>query len=163
MVELLRRRAIWFPVVLTAAVVVGCGGLDFGGPPVTTTTPTDAQIARCREVMYINPALEIEPLGFHLRPSLDDEIRFKFIAKTDDPSQLFDPAQVDAAKFAPKRDLYGLECPAPEKWWDVSARPLSGGNFSVPPPKAQGTWGLNVGYFKNDDGTLTVYVCWSEA
>lgn len=145
------------------AAFVGCQ-TDFLGHPASTstTTPTPAEIQRCRDVMYINPAVKIEPLGFFLQPGMDDIIRFKFVAQTNDPALVFDSAHVDAKKFGPDVRLSALEPGAAEKWWDVSKQTLTGGNFSVPPPKSSGTRGLNIGYTKNADGTLTVYVLWHE-
>lgn len=154
----MRRLA---PIILF--LFAGCGYwfLDYGDA-VSTTNPSAEQIAYCRKVMYINPTLDIEPLGFHLQPGMDDMIRLKFVAKTSDPAQLFDPAQVDATKFSTSFNLWALDPHALDNWWDVSSQKLSGGNFSVPPPKAQGGRGLNVGYFHNGDGTMTVYVLWHE-
>jgi predicted small secreted protein len=149
--------------LLICLLLAGCQ-TDFtgSGPDVSTTTPTKEQVVFCRQVMYINPDLEIEPLGYHLHSGMDDVIRFKFSAKTDDPAQLFDKTQVDSAKFAADFQVSALNPQATEVWWDVSSKKLSGGNFSVPPPNAAGTRGLNIGYCKNDDGTVTVYVLWHE-
>lgn len=145
------------------AAFVGCQ-TDFLGYPasICTTTPTTAQIQYCRDVMYLNPAVKIEPLGFFLKPGMDDVIRFKFVAKTNDPALVFDATHVDSKKFGPDFRLSALEPGAADKWWDVSKQTLTGGNFSVPPPKSSGTRGLNIGYTKNADGTLTVYVLWHE-
>lgn len=145
------------------AAFVGCQ-TDFLGYPASTstTTPTPAQIHYCREVMYINPAVKIEPLGFFLQPGIDDVIRFKFVAQTDDPALVFDATHVDSKKFDRNLRLSALESGAADKWWDVSKQTLTGGSFSVPPPKSSGTRGLNIGYTRNADGTLTVYVLWHE-
>ena len=151
------------PIVMTCLFLAGCQ-TDFTGygDAVRTTSPTAAQIAYCRDVMYINPELDIEPLGYFLQPGMDDVIRFKFTAKTDDPSLLFDDSQVDASKFSSNFSVSALDPKATDMWWDISSQTLSGGNFSVPPPKSKGTRGLSIGYVKNDDGTLTVYVLWHE-
>jgi hypothetical protein len=132
------------------------------GNPLSTTSPTAEQVAYCRDVMYINPELDIEPLGYFLQPGMDDLIRFKFTAKTDDPSLLFDDSQVDSTAFSPDFYVSALDPTTSEKWWDISSQTLSGGNFTVPPPKSSGTRGLNIGFVKNDNGTLTVYVLWHE-
>ena len=42
--------------------------------------------------MYINPVFDIMPLGYAIETGMDDVIRFKFVAKTNDPSTLFDLA-----------------------------------------------------------------------
>ena len=147
-----------------ALVLAGCGitVTSGGGSDVSTTTPNNEQIAKCREVMYINPKLDIKPLGYAIETGMDDVIRFKFIATTDDPSLLFNKTQVDATKFAANFNPSSLHPKAAETWWDLSSKTLSGANFSVPPPNAQGTRGLNIAYVKNDDNTLTVYVLWHE-
>ncbi len=50
--------------------------------------------AKCKslDVMYINPVFDIMPLGYAIETGMDDVIRFKFVAKTNDPSTLFDLA-----------------------------------------------------------------------
>ena len=143
-------------ILILVCAVTGCQ-TDY-----STTTPTKEQIQYCREVMYLNPDVEITPLGFFLQPGMDDTIRFKFIAQTNDPSKLFDGTHVDSTQFKTDFHVYALQPDAPEKWWDVSAQSLTGENFSVPPPNSTGTRGLNIGYIKNADGTLTVYVLWHE-
>lgn len=151
---------------LTFSLLAGLAGcsFDFTDPnaDVTTTSPTIAQVTYCRDVMYINPELEIDPVGYSIETGMDDVIRFKFIAKTDDPSILFDPSRVDTKKFADDFTLSTLNPQAPETWWDLSSQKLTGANFTVPPPDSKGARGLNIAYAKNDDGTLTVYVLWYE-
>jgi len=66
--------------------------------------------------MYINPEIDINPLGYAIETGIDDAIRFKFMATTDDPATLFDSAQVDATKFAPNFNPYALHPNAPETW-----------------------------------------------
>ena len=91
-----------YAILMTCLAITGCQADFLGyGDDVCTTTPTKEQIAYCRHVMYINPGLEIGRLGYCLQPGLDDVIRFKFIAKTDDPSLLFDKSQVDSTRFSP--------------------------------------------------------------
>ena len=114
-------------------VVTGCG-VTVTTNDVSTTTPSKEQAARCRDVMYINPELDITPLGYAIETGMDDVIRFKFVAKTDNPSSLFDSAQVDATRFADNFNPYALH---PEAWWDLSSKSLSGANFSVPPPNSK--------------------------
>jgi hypothetical protein len=150
-------------ISLGVLLLAGCGiTVTTGGGDVSTTTPSNEQIAKCRDVMYINPEIDIKPLGYAIETGMDDEIRFKFIAITDDPSALFDTAQVDATKFSANFNPSSLRPQASETWWDLSSKKLSGANFSVPPPNSQGTRGLNVAYAKNDEKTLTVYVLWHE-
>lgn len=112
--------------------------------------------------MYINPELEIRPLGFHHQPGRDDVIRFKFAAMTDDPSELFDSSQVDHSAFSRDFGVYALDPKASDPWWDLAGGDLAGGNFSAPPPHSTGSCGLNIGYTEEANGTLTVYVLWHE-
>ena len=138
---------------------MGCS-IDYAD--VSTTSPTVDQVTYCRDVMYIQPELEIVPLGYYFDAGLDDVIRFKFIAKTADPAFLFDASHVDATTFTGDFDPSALKPKAAEPWWDLSSQQLSGASFSVPPPKSKGWRGLNIAYTENDDGTLTVYVLWFE-
>jgi hypothetical protein len=150
-------------IVLGLLVLAGCGiRVTSGVGRFSTTTPSEEHLARCREVMYINPEIAIKPLGYAIETGMDDVIRFKFVAETDDPASLFDSAQVDAAKFAGSFDPYALNPQASEDWWDLSDKTLCGANFTVPPPNSKGTRGLNIAYVPNDDNTLTVYVLWHE-
>lgn len=154
-----------FRILFAAFFVAGIEGCNLDYIPntdVTTTSPTNEQVQYCRDVMYINPDLEIQPVGYSIRTGLDDEIRFKFIAQTNDPSQLFDTTHVDSQKFLKEFNPSMLKPEAGEAWWDLSSRQLQGADFIVPPPGSQGSRGLNIAYSKNDDGTLTVYVLWHE-
>jgi len=150
-------------IIIACLVVSGCQ-TDFMGfpPPTSTTSPTAKQVQYCRDVMYINPDLDIEPSGFFLRPGMDDTIRFKFIAKTNDPSQLFESDMIAATDFKPDFGVYALSPNARDSWWDIATQKLTGGNFSVPSRTSAGSRGLNVGYFENSKGTLTVYILWHE-
>lgn len=145
---------------IATTLIVGCSHIPFPGfaPAISTSTPTDDQVQFCRKAMYIDEKLRIHPIGFYLQSGMDDLVRFKFIAETDDSSKLFDPRHVDSAKFKARGDLNGLHPDSDTPWWDVSSRPLTGENFVVPP----GIRGLNVGYFDNGDETLTVFVLWHE-
>ncbi|MDA7884801.1 hypothetical protein N9B23_00355 [bacterium] len=152
------RIAIGFALLVST----GCDFTLSGGGDVSTTTPTKEQIAKCRKVMYINPDVVIEPLGYALDAGMDDVIRFKFIAKMDDPSMLFDDTQVESTKFKPILKPSSFFTAAPETWWKLSSKATLGAKLSVPPPNSKGTRGLNIAYTKNDDKTLTVYVLWYE-
>lgn len=150
-------------ISLGLALLTGCGiSFSTSGNDVSTTKPTEEQVAQCRDVMYINPEIEINPVGYALTQSLDDVIRFKFIALTDDPTTLFDATHVDSTQFAAKFNPYALNPKGNESWWDLSSQELTGANFSVPSPNSSGTRGLNVAFTENDDKTLTVYVLWHE-
>ena len=61
---------------------------------------------------------------------------------------------MDTTKFKPK---FTLDSNALPSWWDVSAKPLTGGQVALPNARF-----MNVGYSGNDDGSLTVYIMWHE-
>jgi hypothetical protein len=150
-------------LILVAFSVLGCSTSFLGYPaPRSTITPNADEIAQCRRVMYIQPDLQIKPLGFFLLDSIDDIVRFKFIAMTDDPASIFDPKFVDPTAFRVGIDTHALQPNSTDSWWDLSKKTLTGGRFVVPPPGAQGSRGLNIGYTRNQDKTITVYVLWHE-
>ncbi len=156
----MRITALFLCLTLT-----GCQTDFLGyGDDISTTSPTSEQIQYCREVMYINPELKIDPKGYYLQPGMDDIIRFKFTAKTDDPKVMFDSSQVDSSQYATGFNIAELapNSEANSGWWDVGSKELTGANYVVPPPNSAGMRGLNVGYVNNEDGTLTVYVLWHE-
>ena len=108
--------------------------------------------------MHINPTVEIEPLGLFISTGMDTSIAFKFIAKTNDPKTIFDPAAVNSSKFKNVDSYYKFhEYFVDEDWWDVSQQKLNGGSFTLPDVKF-----LNLGYKPNDDDTITVYAYWHE-
>ena len=152
-------------LLLVVASMIGCGGPDIfqTPPPTVTTSPDAAQIKYCREVMYIEPELEIEPLGYRYEHGFqDDAIAFKFIAKTETIGDIFNSEFVDSAELVLRDTEYGLRNDLAETWWDVANRKLIGDNFNVPPPGSTGARALNIGIFDNDDGSFTVYVYWFE-
>lgn len=66
--------------LLLAGSLTGC--LRFG-PDTVNSKPTPEQVARCRERLGINPALEITPLGYKAVYGIDDAVWFKFSCKTE--------------------------------------------------------------------------------
>jgi hypothetical protein len=151
-------------VIVTACfLVAGCDFELFKYDPETcTTTPTEAQVKECREEMYIAPDLEIVPLGYCLQPGFDSAICFKFIAKTDKPSKLFIREKVDATRFDPGFRRFLSEPKTAVSWWDVSSQRLTGASLIVKSPDSAADRGLDAAYVDNPDGTMTVYVVWSE-
>lgn len=148
-------------LALALTTILGC---DFGTQANSeTTTPSAKQIQHCRKAMYINPDVEISPLGHCLDFGFqDDVIHFKFIAKTDKIEEIFQSEFVSPDKLVPRNALdpprYGLA----QEWWDASQHSLTGGDFFVPDPRTSGDRGLRIGILKNGDGTCTVYSSWLE-
>jgi hypothetical protein len=150
-------------IVAACLFVAGCETDFLGyGPETCTTTPTDEQVKCCREVMYINPELEIVPLGYCIRPGLDATIFVKFVAKTDKPSKLFIREKVDATRFDLGFRRFVTEPKTAVSWWDVSSQRLTGASLIVKSPDSAGDCGLDVAYTHNPDGTMTVYAVWCE-
>lgn len=139
------------PLLFLPLLLSGC--LDFG-PNVTTTTPSASDVSRCRAEMYIDPDVKIQPKGFKLTSGIDDAIWFKFNAETPNITNVFRDDVVDSSLFRKGFTLHSDSLPS---WWDVSLQSLTGGQVSLPNARF-----MNVGYFDNGDGTLTVYIMWHE-
>ena len=91
-----------------ATLVVGVFSsliLVVAGWVTRTESPTSQQVTHAREFLLINPELEIQPLAYYVKDGMDYMVRFKFLAKTDDPAQIFDRARVDPAALAPNFDF----------------------------------------------------------
>jgi hypothetical protein len=84
---------------------------------------------------------------------MDYMVRFKFIARTDDPMRIFDSSHVDHSTFQPNFDFRPGEESHNEAWWDISSLPLTGGQVRAPNGNT-----LEIGFANNDDGRFTVYV-----
>jgi len=145
------KKTTLFIIILLSALPPGC--LDFGKDE-ETQTPTAAQVARCRSVMYLNPDLKIGPLGFKLRGSgIDDAIWFKFKAKASEVAEVFDTAVVDVSEFKQGFTMLSVKG---LKWWDVKGKTFLGGEVSLPNVKF-----MKAGITKTADGFL-VYIMWHE-
>ena len=143
-----RRPSILLAMVLLA----GC--LDFG-PKVTTSTPSAKDVARCRAEMYLRSDIEIEPQGFQLVSGIDASIWFKFIARTEKIAAVFNEKHVDTSQFSEGYKSHSdSSLPA---WWDAADKKLTGGQVELPNGRF-----MDVGFSKNEDRTLTVYVMWFE-
>ena len=138
-----------FLLLSTFVLFLGCES------ETETTSPTSEQVAYAREFLYINPELKIEPIGFVEKNGFDHHVRLKFIAKTDDPTFLFDKTEVPSGEFSYDFNFPEPEASIDEYWWDVYSMTVIGENFRV--PKSEYHWRLSVGYFINEDSTLTVY------
>jgi len=136
-----------FPTLLLS----GC--LDFG-TNIETTSPSAADVERCRAEMYIDPEAGIQPVGFRLISSLDDAIWFKFVAETADISTVFRDEIVETSRFG---QTVMSDDPSSPAWWDVSEQSLVGGQVDLPNARF-----MQVGHVDNGDGTLTVYILWQE-
>lgn len=117
-----------------------------------TESPNTEQVADAREFLFIDPDVEIEPLAYYVKDGMDYMVRFKFIAKTHDPTRLFDRSRVDPSAFRADFDFPPGEEMHREGWWDIFSRPMAGGFFPVPHGRT-----LVIGYIKNNDNTFTVY------
>lgn len=138
----------------TLTVVIFSGFiLTVAGWVTRTESPNTRHVAHAREFLLINPGLDIEPLAYYEKDGMDYMVRFKFIAKTNDPNQIFDQSHVDPTKFEANFNFPPGEVMHNEMWWDISSRPMSGGYVRVPHDRT-----LTIGYFKNTSGTFTVYV-----
>ena len=151
-------------LLLLCSVLLSSGCDPFGTPPPdVSTTPNAEQVDYCRSVMYLNPSIDIQPLGYYYQHAfLDDAINFKFNALTDDLANIFLPEHVPSENLVERETPYLLDQDIGEKWWDPPKPKLIGDSFTVPDPRTKGARGLNVGLVKNQEGGYTVYVFWFE-
>jgi len=139
-------------LLLITISFTGC--LDFGNNE-ETTSPTEAQVERCRAEMYLNPSMKITPLGFKLEGSgIDDAIWFKFETDITDLHQIFDSNIVDSYKF--ENDYTSIYEVNGLDWWDVKEKKLIGGQVELPNVRF-----MNVGIEKKEKGYV-VYIMWHE-
>lgn len=147
-------RRLHFVIALTV-LFSSAGCLKFGTDE-ETTSPTQAQVDRCRSEMYLHPALKIVPLGYKLWGSgIDDSIWFKFKTDTKEMRDMFDATVVDTSKFADGFTFFH-ETDGP-KWWDVKGKKLLGGKAELPNVKV-----MAVGIEKTEEGSV-VYIMWWES
>ena len=136
--------------LLSVVLFFGCLGF---GKDEETINPTLQQVSKCRELMHLNPSLDITPLGYKLLASgIDDAIWFKFRADTVSLNEIFNLSTI-AKEFSEGFVLI------PEKglnWWDVVNKNFIGGQVSLPNSKF-----MNVGIEKEMDG-LIIYIFWFE-
>ena len=104
--------------------------------------------------MHLNPDTAIEPEGFIQTIGIDEAIWFRFKANTDDINNVFDTSIVDTKKFT---SGYKINSSTQESWWDASEKNLTGNDIKLPNVKY-----MRVGYLKNQDESLTVYIMWFE-
>lgn len=132
------------------AMLTGC--TDFLGTDVTTTQPTQAQLARCRAEMYLQNNLVFQAHGMKLLGSgIDDQKWLKFSCEAADPAQIFQTDIVDVSLF---RDGIKLSPAKDIPWWDVEGRNLFGGQTALPNARF-----MNVGIDATATGSV-VYVTW---
>lgn len=139
-------------VILCLALLAGCD-LSFGTDEMTTE-PTQAQIDRCRQEMYLQANLAIQAQGMKLLGSgIDDQIWLKFSCDVTEPDQIFQSDVVDVAGFSENTKLQSLKDIA---WWDIEGRDLSGGQVALPNARF-----MEVGIDTTDKPTV-VFIIWFE-
>lgn len=142
-------------LLMSLVVTLSCSGcLEFGNDE-ETTSPTKEQVDRCRSEMYLNPSMQITPLGYKLEGSgIDDAIWFKFSTDVSEVKELFDIKVVDTSKF--QTGFSFIHDMTKLKWWDVKNNELLGGQVELPNVRF-----MNVGIEKNNQG-FVVYIMWHE-
>ena len=118
-------------LLMSLVVTLSCSGcLEFGNDE-ETTSPTKEQVDRCRSEMYLNPSMQITPLGYKLEGSgIDDAIWFKFSTDVSEVKELFDIKVVDTSKF--QTGFSFIHDMTKLKWWDVKNNELLGGQVELP-------------------------------
>jgi len=138
--------------LLLALSFAGC--LEFGKDE-ETTTPTKAQVDRCRSEMHLAPSAKITPLGLKLEGSgIDDVIWFKFKTSSANLAEIFDSTIVDTSRFA--NEFTFVHEMNQLKWWDVKGKALFGGQVSLPNARF-----MNVGVKKTEEGYV-IYIMWHQ-
>ena len=124
------RKSYMLTALLLALSLISTGCLAFGIDE-ETTTPTEAQLSRCRAEMYLNPSMKITPIGYKLEGSgIDDAIWFKFWTDVSGVQEIFDVKVVDTSKF--KTGFTFSHEMKELKWWDVENKELLGGQVELP-------------------------------
>ena len=131
---------------LCSVVLVGCCCSS-----MSTANPSASQVDRCRRDMCLGD-VHIMPQGYKFSPGMDAIMWFKFVAKTSQITDVFDPQQIDTSTF---RDGFRFHNSPMTEWWDADERKLTGGQAET----SEGCF-IDVGFENNDDGTLTVYIMW---
>ena len=141
-----------FTLVFLVILITGC--LKFGDDE-ETTTPTKAQLEKCRAIMYLNSSINISPVGYRFQGSgMDDAIWFKFKTDAAEIQDIFDSKVVDTSEFKEGFSLNNYINKM--KWWDTEGKKFLGGQIALPNVKF-----MNVGIEKMDD-TYIVYIMWHE-
>jgi len=124
------RKSYMLTALLLSLSLISTGCLAFGIDE-ETTTPTEAQLSRCRAEMYLNPSMKITPIGYKLEGSgIDDAIWFKFWTDVSGVQEIFDVKVVDTSKF--KTGFTFSHEMKEIKWWDVENKELLGGQVELP-------------------------------
>ena len=150
----LKLRNLKYMMLLIIVICCVSRCLRFGRDEVTTH-PTPQQIVKCKKLMYINPVIDIDPIGYKLLGSgIDDAIFFKFRTKAESIKEIFDSNYVDTSSFS--KDFQFIYQDKGLKWWDVTGRKFTGGEISLPNVKY-----MNVG-IQEEDNEYVVYIFWHE-
>ena len=161
--EMISRKSSILLLIAISFALSGCDSMLGVKPPVVSTTPNQEQVDYCRKVMYINPEIEIEPIGYYYEYGFqDDLICFKFDALTDDYAKIFQADVLPVEKLVTQERSRHLDRDIGQKWWDPPKSKFIGGDFSVPDPRTKGDRGFSVAVVANGEGRFTVYVYWFE-
>lgn len=140
--------------ILTLFMIIFLSGCINFGEEIETTSPSLAQVERCRIAMHIKPEVELTPLGFKLNASgIDDAIWFKFKTKNINIEDIF---YKDITDILVLKDEYRFHYNDDIKWWAAQDKLLTGGQAELPDAKF-----MNIGIDKTTDG-LIIYIMWHE-
>jgi len=140
-------------LLLLVVLIAGC--LRFGKDE-ETTSPTKIQIDKCKTVMYLNPSINISPVGYKIIGSgIDDAIWFIFKTDTAEIQDIFDSKVVDTSEFK-EGFTFNYDNIWKMKWWKTEGKRFLGGQVELPNVKY-----MNVGIEDVDDD-FVVYIMWHE-
>ena len=151
-------RILVMLLVVAGLAAVGCDSL-LGTASISTDRPTDEQIQLCRNVMFLEPTVEIVPLGFFRRPDFQyDAIAFKFQAKTNGVENIFVDQQIQADELAGENFAIQPKVAVEESWWTPEDAERFSGNISMLQQAYNRTQELCFAVSQSDQTTLTVFV-----
>ncbi len=149
-----RKKALYGCLgILGLAVVFTCLG-GFGIYWAIDRALTDFEYHR--DKMALRSELEVIDSNLLFSPGFDDVMWCRFRVEAESIDEIFDTDLVDTKEFTSlgyQLDIGGMEA----EWWDPKEHTLIGGEVQTDSDKF-----LRVGYVKNDDGTITVYIYWFE-
>lgn len=94
-------------LLLTFVITLSLAGCLSFGEDIETTTPTPAQLAKCKSELYLNSKTTIQPLGLYLVGSgIDDALWFKFHSDAPTIQEIFDAKVIDTNKFETNYSFY---------------------------------------------------------
>ena len=108
-----------------------------------------------RDQLKIRSELSVADEKLRFSPGIDSALWCRFTVDVDSIAQVFEKSEIDTSEFSNESFEFKVDW-INDSWWDVQGHEFTGGEYI----SGEHVW--RVGYFKNADGTLTVYIFWFE-